>query len=209
MKFFARSLSAGFAAALLALVTLGSAANAGAVMCSPPSAAAANGARTVGGSASSVPSKTLYSLNASGCAGIAQADVGYFLSQGYSYGPAVFSVSAVGIAAQSTASNSPILPAGAFIIGIVIQETAGHAVTGGLDIGVAGASDASIVSAYTCAASCLVGVAPASILLFTFGATTTISGKPAAQQIFINAHTNWSDAAVVNVTIFYSLYTPT
>lgn len=184
------------------------AAHAGQVMCASPQSAGAQ-ARTIGGSLSSVPSKTIYTLNADGCAGIAQADVGYFRSQGYFPGTNYFSISAVGITAQSTTSNSPILPAGAFINGIVIQETAGHAVTGGLDIGTAGSSSATIVSAYTCAANCLVGVPPASILLFTFGATSTTSGVPAAQQVFLNAHTNWTDGATVNLTIFYSLYIPT
>ena len=189
-------------------IGIASPASAGSIMCSPANSPVSN-ARTVGGTTSQVPSGTLYVLNSEGCAAVSNQDVGYFRSQGYYPGPNLFSISAVGIAAQSTTANSPILPAGAFIVGIVIQETAGQAVTGGLDIGTAGSSSQTIVAAYTCAASCLVGVPPANILLFTFGATTSISGKPAQQQVFINAHTNWTDGAIVNVTIFYSLYIPT
>ena len=196
-----------FSGALLAAL-LAVPAEAGAILCRPQMTTGSQ-AGTIGGTGSSVPSLTLYSMNSDGCAAVSQADVKYFLSQGWYYGANLFSVSAVGIAAQSTTSNSPILPAGAFITGIVIQETAGQAVTGGLDIGTAGSSSQTIVAAQTCAASCLIGVPPANILLFTFGATTTTSGKPAQQQVFINAHTNWTDGAIVNVTIFYSLYIPT
>lgn len=190
------------------LLSAPEAAHAGQVMCAAPQSAGAQ-ARAIGGTLSSVPSKSLYTLNADGCAAIKQQDVGFFQSQGFFPGTNYFSISAVGIGAQTTTSNSPILPAGAFINGIVIQETAGQIVTGGLDIGTAGSSSQTIVAAIACPANCLIGVPPASILLFTFGATTTTTGVPKAQQIFINAHTNWTDAAIVNVTIFYSLYIPT
>lgn len=204
-----KHLALGVLASLALSLALALPAEAGSVLCRPAGAATGSQAGTIGGSTSSVPSGTLYVLNAEGCASIAQQDVGYFKSQGWYAGPNLFSVSLVGITAQTTASNSPVLPAGAYINGIVIQETAGQAVTGGLDIGIAGSSDASIASAVTCAASCLVSVADSAILLHTIGATTSSSGVPKPFPIYINAHTNWTSAPKVNVTVFYSLYTPT
>jgi len=189
-------------------ISLAAPASAGAILCTPRNMPDGN-AGTVGGTNSAVPSQTLYTLNSEGCAAVSNQDVGYFKSQGFFPGPNLFSVSLVGITAQTTAAQAPVLPAGSYIVGLVIQETAGQAVTGGLDIGIAGSSDASIASAVTCAASCLVTVADTAILLRTIGATTNTSGVPKAFPIYINAHTNWSDAAKVNLTVFYSLYSPT
>ena len=205
MKFW-NSLLAG-AVALAALLVADEAAIAGQVLCRAQGAGTGTQAGTIGGSiggsVSSVPSKTLYTMNSDGCVAVAQQDVGYFQSQGYYPGTNLFSVSIVGLGAASTTSNSPILPAGAMITGISVQETSGNAVTGGLDIGTA-ASGAQVVSAFTVAASANLAIPPASILLFEFPAT----GTPKAQQIFFNAHTNWTDTATINATIFYSLVLP-
>ena len=190
-------------------IGLAAPASAGAIMCMPEPSATGPHAGTVGGTNSAVPSQTLYTLNSEGCAAVSNQDVGYFKSQGWFPGPNLFSVSLVGITAQTTAAQAPVLPAGSYIVGLVIQETAGQAVTGGLDIGIAGSSDATIASAVTCAASCLVHVADSAILVRTVGASTTGTGVPKAFPIYINAHTNWSDAAKVNLTVFYSLYSPT
>ena len=196
------------AAAALSL-SLACPASAGAIMCMPEAAATGPHAGVIGGSTSQVPSGTLYTMNSEGCAAVSNQDVGYFRSQGWYPGPNLFSVSLVGITAQTTAAQAPILPAGSYIVGLVIQETAAQAVTGGLDIGIAGSSDATIASAVTCAASCLVHVADSAILVRTVGASTTGTGTPKAFPIYINAHTNWSDGATVNLTVFYSLYSPT
>ena len=196
------------AAATLATLLAPDLAQAGGVLCSPPSASAANGARRVGGSDSSIPSTNAYTLNAQGCAWFTQQDYGWALSQGFSPGNNMFSVSITGLAAQSTTANSPILPAYAKIQGIIVQETAGQAVTGGLDVGIAGSSDATIVSAFTVGASALLNIPSASILRQVFGAAGAASGAPSAQQIFFNAHTNWTDGATLNATILYSLYGP-
>jgi len=129
-------------------------------------------------------------------------------ASGNKQGGSIQSVSVVGLTAQSTTSNSPILPAGAFIVGIIVQETSGNAVTGGLDVGIAGSSDATIVSAFAVAANALVAIPAASILKNVFAATSVSVGVPKAQQIFFNAHTNWTDGATINVTILYSTYEP-
>lgn len=192
----------------LGLAALPDMAYAGGVLCSPPSAAAANGSRRIGGSDTGAPSTNAYTLNAQGCAWIPQQDYGWALSQGMSPGNNMFSVSFTGLAAQSTTSNSPILPAFAKIQGIIVQETSGNAVTGGLDVGIAGASDATIVSAFAVPASSILNIPSASILRQVFGLAGATTGVPSAQQIFFNAHTNWTDGAMVNATILYSLYGP-
>lgn len=189
--------------AALSLLAGSNEARAGAVLCQPQAAGTGPGAGTVGGTGSQVPSGTLYILNSLGCAAISNQDVGYFRSQGWFSGPNLFSVSIVGLTANSTAANSPILPAGAVIQSIVIQETAGQIVTGGLDIGTA-AAGAQVVAAVACGASCWKAIPAASILLFTFPAT----GTPVQQSLFFTAHTNWTDGATVNATIFYSLVLP-
>ncbi len=191
------------AAALAIAFALPGVAHAGAIMCQPSAPGAGQRAATIGGVNSQVPSQTLYVLNSVGCAAIANRDVGYFRSQGWVQGTNLFTASIVGLTAASTTANSPILPAGAVIQAITIQETAGQIVTGGIDIGTA-ASGAQVVSAFAVAASANLAIPPASILLFEFPAT----GTPAPQQIFFNAHTNWTDGATVNATIFYSLVLP-
>lgn len=194
-------------AALLCLVGAAPA-FAGAEVCAPDVSGAATGSRQVGGSKSGIPSSSVYTLNGVGCTWSTQQDYGWFLSQGYTQGGVVQSVSVVGLTAQSTTANSPILPAGAFILGIIVQETAGQIVTGGLDVGIAGSSDQTIVAAYAVGANALVAIPAASILKNVFATTSVSVGVPKAQQIFFNAHTNWTDGATINVTILYSLYEP-
>ena len=113
-----------------------------------------------------------------------------------------FSIYAGPYTAQSTTANSPVLPANAYILTFVVQETTGNAVTGGIDIGTAGSSGQQIVAAYAVGANGIVSIPQASILLFTFGTT----GPSKAQQIFFNAHTNWTDTASINVTILACYY---
>jgi len=141
-----------------------------------------------------------YSLNAQGCAFIANADIGYFLSQGFSAGSNTQNITLVGLTANSTTANSPILPAGAMIDSIVIGETAGNAVTGGINIGTA-AAGAQIVSAATVGANALTAVASASILLRVFGT----GPLPAAQQIFYTCVTACNSSSV-NISISYHLF---
>jgi hypothetical protein len=102
-----------------------------------------------------------YNLNAQGCAPIslANSDAAYFQSQGYTPGPNLFSLIQQTITVSTTATTSTItLPANAYIAGIVLQETAGNAVTGGVDIGNATSATA-YASAVTLGANALVAVA--------------------------------------------------
>lgn len=174
------------------------------VLCAPDPANGAAGPRKVVNTASTAATQPSYQLNSVGCAAIKNADVGFFLSQGFTQGANSFSIQAGPFTAQSTTTNSPILPAGAIITGIIVQETTGNAITGGLDIGVAGSSDATIASAFAIAANCVCALTDAAILKKVFP-TSGVTG-PASQQIFFNAHTNWTDTASIVVTILYSFF---
>lgn len=169
----------------------------GQFLCSPTNDVVGSGARTIGGSTSSVPSGTLYVLNGQGCGFIAQQDVGYFQSLGFTGGQNFFTVSLTALTANSTTSNSPSIPPGTYIHNIVIQETAGHAITGGVDIGTtAGATD--IVSAVACGASCLIAITDSALSKRLFSTT-------AAQQIFFTCHSACNSGSL-NISILYSYF---
>jgi hypothetical protein len=173
----------------------------GSYLCAPTLPNSESGmARTIGGANTFVPSGTLYVLNGQGCAFIANQDVGAFQSQGYTGGQNFFSTSLVGLTANTTTTNSPTLPAGAYIHNIVIAETSGTAVSGGVKIGsTAGGTD--IVAAQAVAGNALVTITDASLLKRSFGT----GPAPAAQQIFFGAVTAFSPS-VLNVSIMYSLF---
>ena len=157
-------------------------------------------ARTIGGTNSQVPSQTLYALNGQGCAFIVQQDVGYFLSQGFTGGQNFFTLSLTGVTANTTTSNSPTLPPGTYIHNIVIAETAGNAVTGGVKIGTtAGGTD--IVAAATVSGNALVTIPDSALLKRSFGT----GPAPAAQQIFFGCVTSCNSASL-NISILYSYF---
>lgn len=189
--------------ALAALVAVSDTALAGGIYCRSQAAATGPGSSTIGGTNSAVPSGTLYVLNSDGCAGIAQQDVGYFLSQGFYPGANLFTLTQAAITAnQTTANGGNTLPSGAVITNIVVHNTTANAVTGGVNIGTA-AAGAQVVSALAVGANALVTVPQASILAQTFNST----GTPVAQPLYVNALTAFNSASL-NVTIFYSLFTP-
>jgi len=171
----------------------------GVYMCAPEATIGAQ-SRTIGGTGTAVPSQATYSLNGQGCAFIANADVGYFASLGFSGGQNLFSISVVGLTANSTTSNSPTLPAGAYVHQIVLAETTNNAVTGGVDLGTA-ASGAQVASAVTLSGNGLTFIADSALLKRVFGT----GPAPAAQQIFYTCHTGCNSSSV-NLTIFYSLF---
>jgi len=143
-----------------------------------------------------------YTLNAQGCAPIslANSDAAYFQSQGYTPGPNQFSLIQQTITASTTATTSTItLPANAFILGIVMQETAGNSVTGGVDIGNATSATA-YISAVALGANAVVSVAD-SALTRVYPAT----GPTVAEKVLIACHTSCNSASF-NVTIFYSFF---
>jgi hypothetical protein len=94
-----------------------------------------------------------------------------------------------------TANNSTIyIPATAHILLFDITETAGNAITGGLDVGTT-LNGADIISALAVTASAAAFAAPDAALLKRI--------FPTRQQLFIAAHTNWNGASI-NVNIIYA-----
>lgn len=167
------------------------------VMCAPH-ATATSGPRRVVNTSSTAATQPSYSLNAAGCAVIAQADVGFFLSQGYTPGPLLNSVIfTTGVLTGTTSVQGPTLPPGTFIRDIIVDNTTANAVTGGIDIGkTSGAAD--VVSALTCAANCLTFVADSALLLRVFS-------KTAGQAIFITGHTA-GNSANLTLTFVYGYF---
>lgn len=135
-----------------------------------------------------------YVVNSAGCVLSAQADAGWFFSQGYTLGANLFSIAATAITAQDFVSLK--VPAGAYVHNIVVQNTTANAVTGGIKVGTT-AGGVDVVAALTCGANCYTFVADTALLKRLFSAT-------ASQQLSIDAVTAWNSASV-DVTVFYSL----
>lgn len=131
-------------------------------------------ARSIGGVNSSVPSKAIYQLNGQGCALIQQADIGYFLSQGFSPGADHNVITyTTGVATGTTNFVIGTLPAGAYIQKIVwVNSVAASA--GNLSLGsTAGGTD--IVSAVACGSSCINGDMTIAKTTFSASAATTLN----------------------------------
>lgn len=192
MTTFRHRILAFAALAALALAS-GHAQAATQVLCSPEQSSGAQ-ARTV----TNPVTTTSYSLNGQGCALIAQADVGYFQSQGFTPGSAHQSfLFTSGVLTGTTAVQMPSLPANAFIREIIVNNTTANAVTGGIDIGTtSGAAD--VVSALTCGANCLTFVADAALLKRVFSTT-------AQQALFVVGHTA-GNSANLNITVVFGFF---
>jgi len=165
------------------------------VLCSPQIPGSAM-ARTIGGSLSSVPSGTTYTLNGQGCATILQADVAYFLGQGFTAGPPFGPniTFTTGVWTGTTSFQAGALPPGTYIQHIIAQETAGNAVTGGVKVGTT-SGGADVVAALTVNASSLAFVADSALLKRVFSAT-------AAQPIFVTPATAGNNANVTFTVVF-------
>lgn len=169
------------------------------ILCRPRPVAAESGPARVTNPGSSGGS---YVLNSQGCApfSLANSDAAYFQSQGYTPGPNLFSLIQQTITASTTATTSTItLPANAYIAGIVLQETAGNAVTGGVDIGNATSATA-YASAVTLGANAAVAVADSALTRVYPATTPTV-----AEKVLVACHTACNSASF-NITIFYSFF---
>lgn len=186
------------AAALTALVSFQPQARANSlILCAPEVSGAAAGPRravnpgTSGGT---------YVLDANGCAlfSTSNSDAAYFQSQGFTQsGPLRSIVVTSGVLITTTSVQVATLPPLAYIRDIFIDNTTANAVTGGIDIGkTTGAAD--IVSAKTCAASCLTFVADSALLLRNFSKTT-------GQAIWVTGHTD-GNSANLTLTIVYGYF---
>jgi hypothetical protein len=165
---FSRIVSAVAALACAALFAASAADAAQQMLCSNT----ANARQVTNYSSTATPQPT-YNLNARGCALIAQVDIGYFLTQGYtvqsSDNGALFTTGALP-ASGTTDIVGPSIPPGAYIQQIIIQNTTANAVTGGVSIGTT-ANGTDVVAAQACAANCLVFVTDATLLKRVFSTT--------------------------------------
>jgi hypothetical protein len=165
------------------------------VLCSPEIPGSAM-ARVVGGSTSPVPSGTLYSLNGQGCAVIAQQDVAYFISQGFTAGPP-FGQSLLfttGVWTGTTSFQVGSIPAASYIQHIIFSNSTANAVTGNIAVGTtSGAAD--VVTAQACGANCLVFVSDATLLKRVFSVT-------APQALFITPVTSGNNANVTATVVW-------
>jgi hypothetical protein len=174
------------------------------VMCAPEGVAQAIN-RTVGagisgtGSVSPVPSGTTYTLNGQGCTIVKQADVGYFLSQGFSAGPPFGAniLFTTGVATGTTSFQLGNLPPATYIQHIIVNNTTANAVTGGIAFGTtSGGTD--IVTALTCGANCLAFTLDSALSKRVFSTS-------ASQAIFATAVTAWNNANVT-ITVVYGYF---
>lgn len=185
-----------FAAFIVAILPMQAQA-ASQVLCAPAQAGQGSAAQRV----TNPNTTTAYQLDNHGCAVIVQADVGYFVSQGYVSGPLMRSLTAVtGVLVGNTGAGIvqlPSLPASAFIREIIVQNTTANAVTGGVDIGTtSGAAD--VISALTCGANCLTFVADAALLKRVFSTT-------AQQALFVLGKTA-GNSSNLTITIIYGYF---
>lgn len=168
-------------------------------LCSPVQTAGGQARHVVNTNSTASPQPS-YNLNAAGCALIANADVGYFLSQGYTYGPNEFVLQQTAITANTTSTTSTItLPAYGYIKYFVLEETAGNAITGGVDIG-----DSGSATAYASAVA-LSGNASVLALPTATKGIFSNSGVPAADQILVVCHTACNSGSI-NISVIYGYY---
>ena len=166
-----------------------------AVLCAPRAPSSAAGPRRF-----KAPSGTIYNLNVEGCALIAAADVASLQSQGFYPGPALFTLQQSAITASTTTTTSSItLPAYGYIVGVVLSETAGNAITGGVDIGTAG-NATGIASAVTLIANKTVAVADSALTR-----VYVPSGVPTQTKILVACHTDCNSGSI-NITVLYSYF---
>jgi len=203
MKRLAQLLLASIAAlAALAPIPLNAAASlqvTHVVLCSPDIAGGVQGPRRVVNTASTASPQPAYQLNAQGCAVIATPDVGFFLSQGFTVGTNEGVSQQNAITANTTGTTSQIvLPAYGFVKYIIIEETAGNAVTGGINVGDSG-SATRFTSATAVGANANVVVVPTNLT----GSSNT--GIPTADTILIAAQTAFNSASL-NVTVIFGYF---
>ena len=170
-----------------------------AFLCAPEPSGASTGPRLV----TNPTTNNSVQLNSAGCGLMLNADVAYFLAQGFTFGASVQVAQGIGITGSGTASVSTgiTLPAYAQIVSIVLEETAGNAVTGGLNISNAGGATG-IASAAALGANATVTLADSAI---NAGRIYSPAGVPTATPVSLAAVTSWN-GAIVNISIAYTYY---
>ena len=153
-------------------------------------------ARTIGGATSAVPSGTLYTLNGQGCTIVKQADLGYFLSQGFTPGPPFGAniLFTTGVLTGTTAVQIGTLPPSTYIQHIIVSNSTANAITGGIAFGTT-ANGTDIDATLACGANCLSFALDSALAKRVFSTT-------AATPIFAAAVTAWNSANVTITVVF-------
>jgi hypothetical protein len=168
-------------------------------LCAPEVSVGTAGPRLIVNTSSSASPQPSYQTNSQGCALVASADVGFFLSQGYTFGTNEGVQIQNAITANTTGTTSTIiLPPYGFIKYIVVEETAGNAVTGGINVGDSG-SATRFSSALAVAANSNTVIVPTALT----GSANT--GVPAADTVLIAAVTAFNSASL-NVTVIFGYF---
>jgi len=190
-------------AALLALAPIPAQAAASlqvthAFICSPEVSVGTAGPRLITNTSSTASPQPSYQTNSQGCALVATPDVGFFLSQGYTFGVNEGVQIQNAITATTTGTTSTIvLPAYGFIKYIVIEETAGGSITGGVSVGDSG-SATRFASAVAVSANANTVVVPTALT----GSANT--GVPAADTVLVAG--TFAGGASLNVTVIFGYF---
>jgi hypothetical protein len=105
------------------------------MLCAPEQSVGAQSRRIVVESSTASP-QPAYILNGQGCALIAQADIGFFLSRGFTAGSSEGTILfTTGVATGTTDFVIGNLPANTYITEIIYSNAVAAAVTGGISIG--------------------------------------------------------------------------
>jgi hypothetical protein len=202
-RLFKLSLAAALALAPLAPIPVNAAASTQVThiyLCAPEPSVGTAGPRRVVNTASTATPQPAYQLNALGCALFANPDVGFFLSQGFFISPAETVIQQNAITANTTGTTSTLLiPSYAFVKYIVIEETGGGSITGGLNVGDSG-SATRFLSATAVSANLNVVVVPTNAT----GSGNT--GVPAADTVLVAAVTGFAGGASLNISVILGYF---
>ena len=169
-----------------------------AFLCSPEVSVGTAGPRLITNTSSTASPQPSYQTNSQGCALVATPDVGFFLSQGYTFGVNEGVQIQNAITATTTGTTSTIvLPAYGFIKYIVIEETAGGSITGGVSVGDSG-SATRFASAVAVSANANTVVVPTALT----GSANT--GVPAADTVLVAG--TFAGGASLNVTVIFGYF---
>ena len=169
-----------------------------AFVCTPEVSVGTAGPRLIVNTSSTATPQPSYQTNSQGCALVATADVGFFLSQGYTFGVNEGVQIQNAITATTTGATSTIvLPAYGFVKYIVIEETAGGSITGGVSVGDSG-SATRFGSAVAVAANSNTVVVPTNLT----GSANT--GVPAADTVLVAG--TFAGGASLNVTVIFGYF---
>lgn len=167
-------------------------------LCQGEVSGAATSSRVVVNTSSTATPQPSYTLNSVGCAQINSADVGFFLSQGFTQGSPFGSfVFNTGVAAGTTDFIIGTVPAQAYIQSIIYSNSVAAAVTGGISVGTT-ANGTDVVAAQACASTCLTFTTDALLLKRPLSLTV---GTP----LHAAAVTAWNSTNVT-ITVVYGYF---